>query len=76
SPTTELSFCQENLDAFSLLEEAIEQYILRDGRYQLLVKSNSGQIESLVMTDFMIPIRAIFDSAENLNALHNITIAL
>lgn len=58
------------------LEEAIEQYILRDGRYQLLVRSNSGQIKSLVMTDFMIPIRAIFDSAENLNTLHHITIAL
>lgn len=57
------------------LEEAIEQYILRDGRYQPLVKSNCGEIESLVITDFMIPIRAIFDGVENLNALHNITIA-
>lgn len=57
------------------LEEEIEQYLLRDGRYELLTKSRSGRIESAAVTDFTIPIRAIFDSAENLQALHNIAIA-
>ena len=59
-------------------QEYVEQYILRgesnghERLYELLVKSNSGNLKSSVITGFEIPIRAIFDEKENLKALHKI----
>lgn len=47
----------------------IEQYFLRDERYELLLKARDGTIESVVLPDFKIPVRAVFDEAENLEAL-------
>ena len=49
--------------------ETIEQYFLRDERYELLIKTKDGAVESVVLPDFKIPVRAIFDEAENLEAL-------
>ncbi len=53
-------------------KELIEQYFLRDEQYELLLKAKDGAIESVVLPEFKIPIRAIFDEAENLKALAEI----
>ncbi len=39
----------------------VEQYVLRDGSYELLFKVASGELSSVVVTDFTIPVQAIFD---------------
>ena len=52
--------------------EIIEQYFLQNEKYELLVKSNSGEINSIALPDFKIPIRAVFDESENLLALTKI----
>ena len=49
--------------------EVVEQYLLEDGAFQLRLKSGSGEIASQVIPNFRIPIRAIFDTKENLAAL-------
>ncbi len=49
--------------------ETVEQYVLEDGSFQLRLKSGSGEIASQVILNFCIPIRAIFDTKENLAAL-------
>jgi Uma2 family endonuclease len=53
-------------------QESVEQYILRDDEYELAVKVKSGVIESTAVTGFEIPVRAIFDPAEQLLALQAI----
>ncbi len=50
-------------------KETVEQYSLQNERYELLLKARDGAIESIVLNDFKIPIRAIFDDSENLRAL-------
>ena len=47
----------------------VEQYVLRDEEYELVLKSNDGIIESAAVDGFRIPIKSIFDEAENLAAL-------
>lgn len=47
----------------------VEQYILHDDEYQLRIKSDSGEIHSVAVPGFTIPIRAIFDEQLNLAAL-------
>lgn len=42
-------------------EETIEQHVLEDGKYRLVLKSGEGNIHSHAVKDFVIPIRAIFD---------------
>ncbi len=54
------------IDAHS---ELVEQYVIKDSRFQLLLKSGSGEIVSRIVTGFRIPIRAIFDDRENLATL-------
>ena len=49
--------------------ELVEQYLLEEGRFQLRLKSGSGEIASPIIPGFRIPIRAIFDSQENLATL-------
>ena len=50
--------------------EIIEQYVLkRDKTYELRLKSGSGEIKSTVVKGFSIPIRAVFDRAQNLQIL-------
>ena len=53
-------------------QKFVEQYILRGECYELLIKSNSGNLKSAVITGFEVPIRAIFDEKENLKALQEI----
>ncbi len=53
-------------------KEIIEQYFLQSEQYELLVKSNNGEINSIVLPNFKIPIRAVFDEKINLNTLSKI----
>lgn len=53
-------------------QETIEQYLLREGSYRLAVKVKTGTIASVVVTGFEIPVRAVFDGAEQLAALQAI----
>jgi Uma2 family endonuclease len=52
--------------------ELIEQYLPRGSRYELALKSGSGEIVSTVVQGFRIPVRALFDDAENLRALRSV----
>jgi Uma2 family endonuclease len=54
------------------VEETIEQYVLRDGQFKLLLKAGQGIITSHVVTGFTIDIRAVFDADANLEALRKI----
>jgi Uma2 family endonuclease len=49
--------------------EIIEQYVLQEGVYRLAVKVKTGTITSAVVAGFEIPVRAVFDGAEQLAAL-------
>ncbi len=49
--------------------EVVEQYILRNEEYELLLKSGNGEIQSVAVEHLAIPIRSIFDEQENLEAL-------
>jgi Uma2 family endonuclease len=53
-------------------KEVVEQYLLQDGIYELLLKTGQGTISSHSLPGFTIPVRAIFDRAENLQALQKI----
>jgi Uma2 family endonuclease len=52
--------------------KTIEQYLLKNKRYELAVKSNDGYIESKVIKGFKMPIKAGFYERENLKALQEI----
>ncbi|PJF46788.1 MAG: Uma2 family endonuclease [Chloroflexi bacterium] len=52
--------------------ETVEQYVLSQGRYELAMKSRTGTLASIAIPGFEIPVRAIFDKAENLKALRSI----
>ncbi len=49
--------------------ETVEQYLLREGSYELAVKIKTGHISSDVVSGFTIPVEAIFDGKEKNNAL-------
>lgn len=53
-------------------EETIEQYVLENGRYRLVLKSGEGTISSRAVQGFAIPVRAVFDEAANLEALRKL----
>jgi Uma2 family endonuclease len=57
--------------------ETVEQYrltTLPEGNgYELFLKSRDGTISSIALNGFSIPVRAIFDERENLQALRNLT---
>lgn len=50
-------------------KQIVEQYVLENERYELSVKAKDGEISSVVLLEFKIPVRAIFDEIVNLNAL-------
>lgn len=52
--------------------ETIEQYKLTSEGFQLVVKVKDGPLESLIIPGFNIPVRAIFDDAQNRAALQNL----
>ncbi len=49
--------------------EIIEQYFLQNEEYELLLKAKDGSIESVVLPEFKIQIRAVFDEKLNLEEL-------
>ncbi|MEM9885704.1 MAG: Uma2 family endonuclease [Bacteroidota bacterium] len=49
--------------------KSVEQYILKEGKFELILKSTEGHIECRVVEGFRIPISAIFDETANLEAL-------
>ena len=49
--------------------EMIEQYILQNEEYELFLKSKDGTIESVVLPEFRIQIRAVFEEQTNLEEL-------
>ncbi len=49
--------------------EIIEQYFLQSEEYELLLKAKDGTIQSVVLPDFKIQIRAVFDEKTNLEEL-------
>jgi len=49
--------------------KVVEQYHLVKNKYQLVKKSNSGEIKSYAVKGFKIPIKAIFDKKINLEVL-------
>jgi Uma2 family endonuclease len=52
--------------------QTIEQFVLNGGQYDLRQKSDNGEIRSEAVTGFVIPVRAVFDVQENLQALKTI----
>lgn len=53
-------------------KQTIEQYVLQNERYELLLKSKSGEINSVVLADFKIPVQSVFDETENVKTLAGI----
>ena len=49
--------------------ETVEQYLLRDGRYELHLKVNAGTLTSDIVEGFEIPVKAIFDRKAKNRAL-------
>jgi Uma2 family endonuclease len=49
----------------------VEQYLLNDGEYFLEAKNSSGEILSRVIAGFRAPVRAFFNTEENLAALRS-----
>ena len=56
-------------------KEFVEQYELAGGEYSLRAKQADGTLRSIVVTGFAIPVRAIFDRAENLKCLQQLAAA-
>ncbi|MCB0521041.1 MAG: Uma2 family endonuclease [Lewinellaceae bacterium] len=52
-------------------ERVVEQHLLENGTYRLVLKSGEGTIHSQAVKGFSIPIAAIFDKKENRKALLN-----
>lgn len=50
-------------------KQTLEQYNLNENAYDLIFKSSEGLVKSFVIDGFQIPVRAIFDEAENLKAI-------
>lgn len=50
-------------------EEVVEQYVRRSGSYHMRIKAASGELISEAVPGFIIPVKAIFDEAENLRTL-------
>ena len=52
--------------------ESLEQYVIRDGQSRLAQKSGSGEAASVVVSGFVIPVRAVFDAQLNLAVLREL----
>lgn len=52
-------------------KQTLEQYNLNENAYDLIFKSSEGSVKSFVIDGFQIPVRAIFDEAENLKAIRD-----
>lgn len=50
-------------------EEVVEQYRLAGEGYKLAIKAQTGELRSIAVPGFVIPVRAIFDAALNRQTL-------
>ena len=48
---------------------SVEQYVLHDDNYKLVMKSGTGRLESSVINDFKIDLESFFDERKNMEAL-------
>ena len=53
--------------------ETVEQYLLQSQQYELIIKAKTGDVQSVAIDGFIIPVRAIFNEAVNRDALQQIT---
>jgi Uma2 family endonuclease len=53
-------------------KKVVEQYVLQQGFYELALKSGTGYVQSVVITDFRIPVEAIFNEEINLKTLQQL----
>lgn len=54
-------------------KEVVEQYLLQNDAYELLLKTGQGTMSSHVLSGFNVPVQAIFDKAVNLETLRQIS---
>ena len=55
--------------------QVLEQYVLDgSGRYELRMKSGTGQVISVVVPGFSVPVRAIFDAKTHRSALQQLLV--
>jgi Uma2 family endonuclease len=52
--------------------EVIEQYTLKGETYQLRIKTDTGTVRSITVEGFAVSVRAVFDEAEKIAAVHEI----
>ncbi len=52
--------------------EVVEQYVLQDERYELRMKSQTGILQSAVVSGFAVSVRALFDETEKLAAVQTL----
>jgi len=52
-------------------DQTVEQYLLENGRYRLVLKSSEGSVHCHVVPGFSIPIAAIFDKKVNRKVLRD-----
>lgn len=50
----------------------VEQYVLRGGEFELMLKSGTGELRSEVVPGFRVPVRAFFDAQEQHAALREL----
>ncbi len=55
--------------------EVVEQYVQRESGYVLKMKAINGELLCEAIPGLMLPVRAMFDEAESLEALKRITAA-
>ena len=49
--------------------ETVEQYILSNTAYNLAIKAQTGEVRSTAITNFVIPVRSLFDDGVNRSTL-------
>ena len=54
------------------INQTVEQYLLQDGVYHLLLKVKEGEIRNHVIAGFTMPVQAIFDKQQKNQALAQI----
>ena len=80
SPSTEkydretkfLDYAAHGVNEYWIIDpenELVEQYVLQAEKYELLLKAKDGTIQSIVLPNFRIQIRAVFDEQMNLEEL-------
>ena len=52
--------------------EYIEQYILKNGNYELIKKTDEDMIHCAVLKGFDVPVKAVFDEKENITFIQNL----